>query len=476
MATRTMQTRTAIASWTNDIDRTQGPVYLAIAKAIGGAIGRGELLPGERLPPHRTLATELGVDLTTVTRAYTEAQRRGWLEAQTGRGTFVRADAAPPSGAGLASVVDMSMNLPPQPQGISLRDLMRDGVARLLRHEDMATLMAYRSGAGTPQDRAAGAAWVQPVTGVVSPGRVLVCPGAQSGMLAILSTLVRPGDVIATEPMTYPGIRALAAHLGLVLAAVESDADGFLPDALDRMCRARAPRVIYCTPTMQNPTAVTMPVRRREAVAEIARRHGIAVIEDDAYGLLASDPLPSIGTFAPDHTFHVATTAKTLSPGLRTAYLVVPPGSHAVRVMGALRASVMMASPLLISLVTEWIREGAAARVLAGIRAEAVARQRLARAFLPAELSVTHPEGLHVWLTLPTHWASADFVAYVRHQGLALVASDAFHVPGGDPLPMPNAVRVSLGVAASQERLREALHALSNALAQRMPAMFADVV
>jgi DNA-binding transcriptional MocR family regulator len=474
--TRTIPARAAIGGWVADIDRAQGPVYLAIAKAIGGAIGRGEILPGERLPPHRTLAAQLGVDLTTVTRAYTEAQRRGWLEAQTGRGTFVRADAGPPSGAGLASVVDMSMNLPPQPLGVSLRDLMRDGVARLLRHEDVATLMAYRSGAGTAQDRAAGAAWVQPVVGAVNPGRVLVSPGAQSGMLAILGTLARAGDVVATEPMTYPGIRALAAHLGLVLAAVETDEEGFVPGALDRMCQTRAPRVIYCTPTMQNPTAVTMSIRRREAVAGIARRHGIAVIEDDAYGLLASDPLPSIATFAPDNTFHVATTAKTLSPGLRTAYLVVPPGSHAMRVMAALRASVMMASPLLISLVTEWIREGAAARILAGIRAEAVARQRLARAFLPAELAAAHPEGLHVWLTLPPHWASADFVTYVRHQGLALVAGDAFHVPGGDPLPMPNAVRVSLGVAANQDRLREALRALSDALRQRMPAMFADVV
>jgi DNA-binding transcriptional MocR family regulator len=471
-----MAGRAVVGGWVAEIDRNQGPVYLAIARAIGGAIGRGDLLPGERLPTHRALAAELDVDLTTVTRAYTEAQRRGWLEARTGRGTFVRADAAPPVGSGGASVVDMSMNLPPQPQGIDLRETMREGIARLLRHEDVATLMAYRSGAGTAQDRAAGAAWLAPVVGAVNGARVLVCPGAQSGMLAILSTLARPGDVIATEPLTYPGIRALAAHLGLVAAAVETDDEGFVPAALDRLCQMRAPRVIYCCPTMHNPTAVTMSVRRREAVAEIARRHGVAVIEDDAYGLLASERLPSIARFAPAHTFHVATTAKTLSPGLRTAYLVVPPGGHGLRVMGALRASVMMASPLLISLVTEWIRSGVAGEILAGIRAEAVARQRLARAFLPAELARAHPEGLHVWLTLPPHWVCADFVTYVRHQGLALVASDAFHVAGGDPLPLPNAVRVSLGVAANQDRLREALGALADALRQRMPAMFADVV
>ena len=471
-----MAPRTLVGGWIADIDRARGPLYLAITKAIGAAIGRGELLPGERLPTHRALAARLGIDLTTVTRAYTEAQRRGWLEAQTGRGTFVRPGAAPAGGTGPVSVVDMSMNLPPQPQGIELKDLIREGIARLLRHEDVATLMAYRSGAGTAQDRAAGAAWMRPVIGEVNINRVLVCPGAQSGMLAILSTLARPGDMVVAEPLTYPGMRALAAHLGLVLAAVETDDEGYVPASLDRLCQARAPRVIYCTPTMQNPTTMTMSVRRREAVAAIARRHGIAVIEDDAYGLLASEPLPSIARFALDQTFHVVTTAKTLSPGLRTAYLVVPPGSHALRVTAALRASVMMASPLLVSLVTEWIREGAAAAILAGIRAEAAARQRMARAFLPASLTASHPEALHVWLTLPLHWTCSEFVAYVRHHGLALVASDAFHVPGGNPLPLPNGVRVSLGVAASQDRLQEALRALAHALEQRLPTMFASVV
>jgi DNA-binding transcriptional MocR family regulator len=242
------------------------------------------------------------------------------------------------------------------------------------------------------------------------------------------------------------------------------------------MCRMRAPRVIYCTPTMQNPTAATMSLERRRAIAEIARRHATIVIEDDAYGLLPTDPLPSIACFAPDHVFHVATTAKSLTPGLRTAYLVAPGPAHVMRVMAALRASVMMASPLLTSLVTEWVRDGVASDVLAGIRTEAIARQTLARATLPATLAVGHPQGLHVWLNLPPHWERGDFVTYVRHQGLALVPSDAFHVPGEGGGPLPNGVRVALGVAASRERLNEALRALSDALRQHLPKMFAEIV
>ncbi len=460
-----------VAAWTPEIGRAQGPLYLAIANALAGAIGRGELQPGERLPPHRALASALGVDLTTVTRAYTEARRRGLLDAATGRGTFVRRDVAPPAGA-RPTVVDMSMNLPPLPAEPDLREMLRDGVARLLRHEDVATLMAYRTGAGTAQDRAAGAAWLAPNLGAVPPGRVLVCPGAQSAIHAVLTTIAQPGDGVVTEALAYPGLRAVAAHLGLTVLGVPLDSEGMIPEALDAICRERRPRAIYCTPTIQNPTTCTMSDSRRAAIAAVAERHGIAVIEDDAYGLLPEAPPSAIARLVPDLTYYVATTAKCLSPGLRTAFLVVPSAALATRVMGALRAATMMASPLLLGLVTLWIREGVAGAVRDGIRREAAARQAIARAMLPPGSFAAHPEGLHVWLSLPSYWSRPAFVAYVRDRGLALVPSDAFQVSG----LAPNAVRVALGVAPDRERLAEALGAITEALRQKMPSSFADVV
>ncbi len=458
-------------SWADHVRGARGPIYLAIANALTGAVGRGEIQPGERLPPHRSLAASLGVDLTTVTRAYAEARRRGLLDGAVGRGTFVRTDVTPPGEPAAATLVDMSMILPPQPVHPCLSDLLREGVARLLRHQDAATLMAYRTGTGTMQDRLAGAAWLRPVLGAVSPQRVLVCPGAQSAVQAILATLARPGDTIMTESLAYPGLRALAAHAELKLVGAPMDEEGLIPDALDALCRARKPAAIYCTPTMQNPSTATMGAGRREAIAEIARRHETVLIEDDAYGLLAANPLRGIAAIAPERCFHVATTAKTLSPGLRTAYLVVPPGPHAERVTTALRAAVMMASPLLTSLVTMWVREGTASAILAGIRQEAQSRQAIARAILPPCFEA-HAEGLHCWLHLPSHWRQGAFTAYVRARGVALVASDAFQVSG---LP-PNAVRLALGVASDGDVLREALADIRDAVRAPMPAEFSGII
>jgi DNA-binding transcriptional MocR family regulator len=453
-----------------ELARAPGPVYLTIANALAGAIGRGELQPGERLPPHRALASALGVDLTTVTRGYAEAQRRGLLESATGRGTYVRRDL---SAGARTGVVDMSMNLPPLPAEPDLREALRDGIARLLRHEDLATLMAYRTGAGTVQDRAAAAAWLAPnFLGDVSPGRVLVCPGAQCAVHAVLSTLAHPGDAVVTEMLAYPGLRAVATQLGLTLLGAPVDEQGLVPDALDAICRDRRPRAIYCTPTIQNPTTATMTPGRRTAIAEVVQRHGVALIEDDAYGLLPETPPPAIATLVPAQSYYVATTAKCLSPGLRTAFLVVPPGQHAQRVTQALRAVMMMASPLLLGLVTLWIREGTALAIRDGIRREARARQAIARAILPDGLYAADPEGLHVWLRLPPHWGQAEFVAYVRDRGLALVPSDAFHLTGR----APHAVRIALGAAPDHERLREALVSITESLQQPMPAFFADVV
>lgn len=456
--------------WLPDLARTPGPVYLAIANALAGAIGRGELQPGERLPPHRTLAATLGVDLTTVTRGYAEARRRGLLDAATGRGTFVRHEVA--AGGTRSGVVDMSMNLPPLPADPDLREALREGVARLLRHEDLATLMAYRLGAGTAQDRAAGAAWLAPTLGEVSPGRVVVCPGAQSAVHAVLATLAQPGDAVVTEAEAYSGLRAVAAHLGLTLIGCPMDAEGVVPEALEALCRDRRPCAVYVTPTMQNPTTATMGEARRVAVAQAVERCGAMLIEDDAYGLLADPPPPAIGRLIPARAYYVATTAKTLSPGLRVAYLVVPPGQHAARVTAALRAAVMMASPLLFGLATQWVGDGTAARLRDGIRREARARQALARAVLPADLVTAHPDGLHLWLRLPAHWGRAEFVAHARDRGLALVPSEAFHLSGKPP----HAVRVALGAASDHDRLRAALAAITEALRAPMPSFFADVV
>lgn len=460
--------------WIARIAERSGPIFLAVADVLEAAIAAGEIRKGERLPTHRALADALGVDLTTITRAYAEARRRGLLQGAVGRGTFVRGNAAaptvmpaPPRGIDL---VDLSMNLPPLPAVPALARLIPEGLTRLLAAPDGAMALTYHQGAGIA-DASAAASWLMPTLGAVEPGRILVSPGAQPALLAILSTIAAAGDTVLTDPATYPGIRAAAAQLGIGLMGIAADAEGLLPDALDAGCRESRVKALYCIPTIHNPTTATLSPTRRRQLAAVARRHGVMIIEDDAYGLLPAEPLAAIAALAPDITFHVATVSKLLSPALRIAF-VIAPDAAAARLAAALRANTFMASPLLSGLVAGWIREGTAAAILAAIRAEAAARQRLAREILPEGSFDAHPEGLHLWLRLPAHRDRHGFTAQMREGGLALVPSDAFVVDG----PAPQAIRIALGAASDRDGLRLALQAVATAYDQPGGMPFADIV
>jgi DNA-binding transcriptional MocR family regulator len=448
------------ARWLKRVSRGGGPMYLALAGALEAAIQHGELQPGDQLPPQRAVAELLGIDFTTVTRAYGAARARGLVEGTVGRGTFVRARAAEEDEAGR---VDLSMNLPPPPEGLSLGAMLKATVAAILDHTDAATLMAYHPGAGTLGQKLAGAAWLAPVLGEVAAERVLVCPGAQTALAALLATLARPGNVLIVEPLTYPGLIAIARQSGLRLAACPVDGDGFLPDDLARLCAEARPAAIYVVPTTQNPVATTMPLARRRAVAQIARDSGVWLIEDDPYSRLFDAPVAALASLAPERSFYLATLSKCLSPGLRTAFLVTPPGEIAERTAAGLRATALMPTPLMAAVAARWIREGSAEALLAGVRREARARRAIAAQVLPQARGAA--EGVHVWLDLPESWPPGRLAAAAQARGLSLVTAEAF----ATSQIHPNGIRISLGGPARRAVLKDALLAVAGLL-QGAPA------
>jgi DNA-binding transcriptional MocR family regulator len=442
--------------WLSRVERGEGPIYLAVLRALEAAIRAGELHPGDQLPPQRAVAELLGVDFTTVTRAYSAARSRGLVEGAVGRGTFVSARALDDD-PGLA---DLSMNLPPPPDGLSLGALLRDATNAVLQRTDAATLMSYHPGAGTLGQKAAGARWLAPCLGEVAPERVLVSQGAQTALAAALAALTRPGDAVVVEPLTYPGLKAAAGQLGLRLVSCATDAEGLRPEALRRICAEQAPAALYLVPTLQNPTALTMPSGRRREVADVAQASGLWIIEDDPYSRLLDAPPPAVATFAPARTVYVSTLSKCLSPGLRLAYVVCPEGLVAARVAESLRAIGLMPPPLTAAVVTAWIRDGAADELLAGVRREARARRAAAALALPEAQG--EPESIHVWLPLPAVWRPESLRLAAQEQGLSLVTAEAFAVGPEHE----TGVRISLGGPARRAVLAEALNTVAGLLRQ----------
>ncbi|MDT3380095.1 PLP-dependent aminotransferase family protein [Labrys portucalensis] len=446
--------------WRPDLVRGDGPLYLAIADAIAQDIAQGILAVGARLPPQRKLAAALDIDFTTVARGYVEAGKRGLIESIVGRGSFVRSNATlrDDGDPRRQQLADFSMNMPPEPDDPELVARMQDGFVSVAR--DLLPLLRYQGFGGAPMDKDAASAWLGRRALVPAQERIFVTPGAHAALVGIFSLLARTGDTVLSEAITYPGVRSITAQLGLNLVGLETDGDGILPEALEEAVQRHRPKALYLNPTLQNPTTITIPERRRSEICAVARRHRLPIVEDDAYGFIPTHGPPPLAAIAPDICWHIAGLAKCIGAGLRLAYVVAPDARAGWSFSAALRALSVMASPVTVAVATRWIEDGTADTILRFIRAEAAARERLASQFFEPGTYLSDPLSFNIWLPLGNGWTRSAFASYVRRTGIGVVVSDVFTV-AGEPSEI---VRVGLGGPIGRERLRAGLEFMAHAL------------
>ncbi|USQ74295.1 PLP-dependent aminotransferase family protein (plasmid) [Roseomonas mucosa] len=446
--------------WLNDGARMK---YLGIVEALETDVRSGRVARGERLPPQRAIAEALDVDLTTVTRAFNEARRRGLIEAQAGRGTYV---SERPKGSGPAvepaPLIDLSMNIPPQPSVADFKKIFPQGIVGILDSPRGMLSLHYQESTGAAQDRHAAACWLAPRLPGLTGDRVVVTGGAQCALFAICELLLQKGDVVVAGAMTYPGFKAVAVQRGLVLEPLAMDEHGIRPDALEKVCREKAPKALYLIPSIDNPTTVTMPEERRRAIATLARKHKVAIIEDDPYAPLRPERTVALAELAGDITWHIATLSKCATPALRVAYVAAPSAAGALRLAGILRTTVLMAPPLMSALASRWIANGTLDQLSRAISIENVERQKLAATILTDLRFAADPHGHHLWLQLPEHWRASDFADHADRAGVSIVPSAAFAVTA-HPI---EAVRISLGVAPDRGVLEDGLTQLVSLLSQ----------
>jgi DNA-binding transcriptional MocR family regulator len=447
--------------WTPDLTSASGARYLAIVDALAADIEEGQLRDGDRLPTHRDLAYRLGVTVGTVTRAYAEAERRGLIQGEVGRGTYVRSPRLMPLpetkvGDG---VIDLSMNFP---AGSYEDAMLAQGLAEMATRGGIGRLLDYQQYRGRADHRAAGATWVKRFGLEVSPEQIVVTAGGQHAMAAVLGTLAGPGEVVLAESVSYPGVKSLADLFRFKLVGLAMDSHGILPEAFEKACRTERARALFCMPSLQNPTGAHMPLERRREIAAIARRHGVAIVEDDIYGFLIKDPPPPLVTLAPERGFYLASLSKAIAPGLRVGYVAMPP-EYVQRVTTAVRATTVMAAPPMAELASQWVADGTGERRSAQYREEAIARQTITRQMLQGLTYTAHPAGFHGWLTLPDHWAPTHYAAEARQRGVVISPAEIFAVENR----APRAVRICIAAAHSRDELRQALGILTQLAHER---------
>jgi DNA-binding transcriptional MocR family regulator len=435
--------------WVPALSEWSGPVFTRIVDALAADIAGGRLVRGQRLPTHRSLAKALGVDLTTVTRAYGEARRRGLIDARVGQGTFVSETTARTKHAPLVTKIDLSMNIPPQPVEANLDVRIAQGLKSLQDDYGFSAFLNYQPAGGALNDTSAAVKWLRKRVPQADAARLVIAPGNQSIIFNALLALTSRGDTVVTEALTYPGIKAAATQLGLRLVGVPMDAEGAVPEQLAKACKTHKPKIVYLTPTQHNPTTATMGAARREAVADIIRRNDAILIEDDAYGALEPGVVP-IAALIPERTYLAVGLAKCIAPALRVSYALVPDDAAAAGMRSALQATVLMPPPLMIALATHWLQTGIADKIIQAMRIEARGRQALAARILKGIPYKSQAHAHHIWLPMPAPVYGA------LHRGLAVVNDEAFAVGAA-----PSGVRVCLGAARSRDELAQALEFLA---------------
>ncbi len=452
-----------MTSWTPDPDQLEGPVYLAIAEQVAGAIRRGDLTAGARLPTQRELALRLGVSTQTVSQAYAEAERRGLVIGQIGRGTFVRFGLDEPEASFIMDrrserLIDLSINRPIYHQIHTER--VRASLIDLGERGDVSSMLVCRPIAGLDPHRQAGALWLRRRGVEATPEQILICNGAAHALAVALSTLVRPDEVVATEAMVDHGIIGLSSVLHFRLRGLPIDDQGILPDALDAACAGGEIQALCVTPSLSNPTVSLMGDERRRQIAEIARRYGIRIIENDVYGYLVEDAPPPLWHYLPDQTYYVTSFTKITVSGLRVGYLVAP-SRMIPPLRRSLRATSWMATPLLAELAARWITDGTAEELLLWQREQLAMRHRVLDEILGEFAYTSHPNALHAWLPLPPAWRGEAFVSEARLKNVAVTPAEPFVV---DRSAIPHAIRISLGAPRSLDEVREGLRILADLL------------
>jgi len=299
------------------------------------------------------------------------------------------------------------------------------------------------------------------------PENIIITSGSQQALDLISRILLDPDDEILVESPTYLGALGPFANQYAKFTEIPMDQDGVDTEAIERILKDRAKegkkvKFIYLIPTFQNPTGVTLSIKRRQEMARLAHEYNVFVIEDDPYSELRyeGNPVPTIKSFdATGHVIYLSTFSKILSPGVRMGWIVAHP--EIINKLTYLKESVDLHSSTLIQLlVYEYCRKGyLEPHIRSILPLYASRREAMLNALIkyaPDNVTWTTPDGgFFLWVTFPPHIDTKKLFPTAASRGVAYVPGYAFY-PDGKGL---NSVRLSFSLA-DEDQIDEGIRIL----------------
>jgi len=445
-----------MTSWLPALHKDGTPRYVAIAEAMARDIEAGRLKAGEKLPPQRDLAFDLGVTIGTIGRAYALAGQRGLVAGEVGRGTYVLDRSARPSPA-FAPLPAAGPAVVMAPE----RDVLRfdsTAAADIGQAEVFAAVLAGMAREVPhqvndyvrevpPRWREAGSHWLATPSWVPAPEHVVPALGVQAAIMAAIAAATAPGDKVAHEDLAYPATPRGTTLIGRRVVRAVIGPDGIDADEFESLCAQQHPKVLVTIPTLHNPTLAIMPEAARQRIADTARRYNVWIVEDNIYGASLADAPVNFAELAPERTFHVAGLSKSVSAGLRAAWIACPPG-FAGAVYNAQRLMTGGLAFTMAELAARLVLSGKADDLCTRVRAETAAREAIAREALSGLTFNSHPDCPFLWLKLPEPWLPGTCRKAARERGILIDDADEFKVGQGDRV----CHRVRIGFTSPPER------------------------
>ncbi|MBO0124851.1 MULTISPECIES: PLP-dependent aminotransferase family protein [Rhizobium/Agrobacterium group] len=461
-----------MTNWLPDITEGDGPIYLRLADSIEGAISDGTLQAGSKLPPQRNLAYDLGVTIGTISRAYALIHERGLVSGEVGRGTYVNERKTPapslplePAAAAFGSTrhaVDSSaefrLNTTAAPDvGQSL--LIARHIEAVTREHTYDITNYARS---FPDSWCmAGVRWLSQNGWSPKPENIVSTLGAHAAVMSVITAMTAPGDRIVFEPLTYSHISRSATLAGRRVTLVEADENGIVPDDFERVCAQQHPKMIFLMSAGQNPTCATLPEERRRAIADIARRYGVWIVEDNLYGAMTREAIPLIAEFAPDITFVVGGLSKSVAAGVRGGWVACPAQySSRIRISHSMITGGLPF--MLAELNARLVNSGDAHDIRKDCIAELNGREAIARRVFAGLDFNSLPDIAFMWLRLPEPWLSGTFRNAAMKEGVLIDDEDEFKA--GRAEKVFHRVRISFSGPSSREELTHAFGILRHLL------------
>ncbi len=454
-------------TWQPDLTQFPGPKYLGLSRALRDAIRAGDLPAGSQLPTVRDLAWRLHLTPGTVARAYQLATQEGLLAATVGRGTFVAAQ-SPRLGptqplyqeritGGSTGLVDMR---PPQVPDVGQSAAFRAALIAMAEGVETGWL-DYTSQRAEAPLRAEIVKWMgDRILGPIGAEDVMLTNGGQNAIGLILDCCLRgERPAVLIEELAYPGFRYAARAARAEVVAVELDDFGIVPDSLEAACRRHGAQVLCLTTEAQNPTTGRMPVERRLAVADIARRFDLQIVEDDCYSVAESD-IPAMRALAPERVWLIGSLSKTISAALRFGYVICPAGMGEAGRLAAQHSFYALSRPV-AELCHRLFASGEASAIRARVQLEFAERLQMLVNVLGGFDLCWQPGVPFVWLRMPQGWRASAFTRMAETEGVLVRPADEYALIGGRA---PNAVRLAIAGNLTRADFESALEILARLL------------